>query len=55
MLPPVLNEQEQALLGVAALEFFQSEKALVGSSDGNASVGGGAVASDWYLNRKNYS
>ena len=55
MLPPVLNEQEQALLGVAALEFFQSEKSLVGSSDGNASVGGGAVASDWYLNRKNYS
>jgi acetyl-CoA carboxylase, biotin carboxylase subunit len=55
MLPPVLNEQEQALLGVAALEFFQSEKSRVGSSDGNASVGGGAVASDWYLNRKNYS
>jgi acetyl/propionyl-CoA carboxylase alpha subunit len=55
MLLPVLNEQEQALLGVAALEFFQSEKSHVGSSDGNASVGGGALASDWYLNRKNYS
>ena len=54
MLPPVLNEQEQALLGVAALEFFQSEKSHVGSSDGNASVGGGALASDLYLNRKNY-
>ena len=54
MLPPLLGEQEQALLGVAALEFFHREKAQNGSS-ADISSNGGAVSSDWYLNRKNYS
>jgi acetyl/propionyl-CoA carboxylase alpha subunit len=54
MLPPLLDEQEQALLGVAALEFFHREKAQNGSS-ADISSNGGAVTSDWYLNRKNYS
>jgi len=54
MLPPLLDEQEQALLGVAALEFFHREKAQNGSS-ADISSNGGAVSSDWYLNRKNYS
>jgi acetyl-CoA carboxylase biotin carboxylase subunit len=54
MLPPLLGEQEQALLGVAALEFFHREKAQNGSS-ADISSNGGAVTSDWYLNRKNYS
>lgn len=54
MLPPLLDEQEQALLGVAALEFFHREKSQNGSS-ADISSNGGAVTSDWYLNRKNYS
>lgn len=54
MLPPLLDEQEQALLGVAALEFFHREKSQNGSS-ADISSNGGAVSSDWYLNRKNYS
>ena len=54
MLPPLLDEQEQALLGVAALEFFHREKAQNGSS-ADIYSNGGAVSSDWYLNRKNYS
>ena len=54
MLPPLLDEQEQALLGLAALEFFHREKAQNGSS-ADISSNGGAVSSDWYLNRKNYS
>jgi acetyl/propionyl-CoA carboxylase alpha subunit len=54
MLPPLLDEQEQALLGLAALEFFHREKAQNGSS-ADISSNGGAVTSDWYLNRKNYS
>jgi acetyl/propionyl-CoA carboxylase alpha subunit len=54
MLPPLLDEQEQALLGLAALEFFHREKAQNGSS-ADIYSNGGAVSSDWYLNRKNYS
>jgi len=54
MRAPILDEQEQALLGVAALEFFHREKAQNGSIL-DISSNGGAVTSDWYLNRKNYS
>ena len=54
MRAPILDEQEQAFLGVAALEFFHREKAQNGSSV-DISSNGGAVTSDWYLNRKNYS
>jgi acetyl-CoA carboxylase biotin carboxylase subunit len=54
MLPPLLGEQEQALLGLAALEFFHREKSQNGLS-ADISSNGGAVTSDWYLNRKNYS